>query len=100
MTIRLKSLMITKRGRKTILKPEVVVEVAFNEIQESPKYESGMALRFARITRLRPDKSPDEADTVARVRSLYKGQFAHKASMYREDEQRKVNVQDAGEEPH
>jgi DNA ligase-1 len=98
MTNRLKSLMITKRGRKIILKPEVVVEVAFNEIQESPKYESGMALRFARITRLRPDKSPDEADTIARVRSLYKDQFTHKGSMYREGEQRKVNVQDAREE--
>jgi DNA ligase-1 len=98
MTDRLKSLTITRRGRKIILKPEVVVEVAFNEIQESPKYESGMALRFARITRLRPDKSPDEADTVARVRSLYKDQFARKGSLYREDEQRKVNVQDAREE--
>lgn len=81
MTTRLKSLMITKRGRKIILKPEIVVEVAFNEIQESPKYESSMALRFARITRLRLDKSPEEADTIARVRTLYKDQFAHKASI-------------------
>jgi DNA ligase-1 len=84
MTTRLKPLMITKRGRKIILKPEVVVEVAFNEIQESPKYESGMALRFARITRLRPDKSPDEADTLTRVRSLYEDQFSHKASILRD----------------
>jgi DNA ligase-1 len=81
MTARLKSLMIAKRGRKIILKPEVVVEVAFNEIQESPKYESGMALRFARITRLRPDKSPNEVDTITRVRSLYEAQFVHKASL-------------------
>ena len=85
MTSRLKSLMITKRGRKIILKPEVVVEVAFNEIQESPKYESGMALRFARITRLRLDKSPNEADTITRVRSLYKDQFVHKATLKRDE---------------
>jgi DNA ligase-1 len=81
MTTRLKSLMIAKRGRKIILKPEVVVEVAFNEIQESPKYDSGMALRFARITRIRLDKSPEEADTISRVRSLYRDQFTHKASI-------------------
>ncbi|WXG43926.1 MAG: ATP-dependent DNA ligase [Promethearchaeati archaeon SRVP18_Atabeyarchaeia-1] len=81
MTARLKSLMLTKRGRKIILKPEVVVEVAFNEIQESPKYKSGMALRFARITRIRLDKSPEEADTIKRVRDLYEGQFLHKASL-------------------
>jgi DNA ligase-1 len=86
MTARLKSLMITKRGRKIILRPEVVVEVAFNEIQESPKYESGMALRFARITRLRLDKSPNEADTITRVRSLYKDQFVHKALLRGEAE--------------
>jgi DNA ligase-1 len=92
MTARLKSLMITKRGRKIILKPEVVVEVAFNEIQESPKYESGMALRFARITRLRLDKSPEEADTITRVRTLYENQFAHKASMWHREEKHKVNL--------
>lgn len=92
MTNRLKPLLITKRGRKLILKPEVVVEVAFNEIQESPKYESGMALRFARITRLRLDKSPNEADTITRVRSLYKDQFMHKASLGGEEQKHNLNV--------
>jgi DNA ligase-1 len=81
MTSRLKSLTIAKRGRRVIVKPDIVVETVFNEIQESPKYESGMALRFARITRIRFDKSADEADTITRVRDLYGKQFKYKASM-------------------
>jgi DNA ligase-1 len=81
MTSRLKSLTIAKRGRRVIVKPDIVVETIFNEIQESPKYESGMALRFARITRIRLDKSADEADTITRVRDLYGKQFKYKASM-------------------
>jgi DNA ligase-1 len=81
MTSRLKSLTIARRGRRVIVKPDIVVETVFNEIQESPKYESGMALRFARITRIRLDKSADETDTIARVRDLYQKQFKYKASM-------------------
>jgi DNA ligase-1 len=81
MTSRLKSLMIAERGRRVIVKPDIVVETVFNEIQESPKYESGMALRFARITRIRSDKSPNEADTITRVRDLYRKQFRYKATM-------------------
>ena len=48
--------------------------MAFNEIQRSPKYRSGFALRFARIVRIRDDKTPDEADTIDRVRELYEKQ--------------------------
>jgi DNA ligase-1 len=81
MTSRLKSLTIAKRGRRVIVKPDIVVETVFNEIQESPKYQSGMALRFARITRIRLDKSADEADTIARARHLYRKQYKYKASM-------------------
>jgi len=55
-----------------------VVEVAYNEIQKSPKYECGMALRFARIKRVRDDKSPEEADTIQRVREIYEKQFRAK----------------------
>jgi DNA ligase-1 len=73
--------MIAERGRRVIVKPDIVVETVFNEIQESPKYESGMALRFARITRIRSDKSPNEADTITRVRDLYRKQFRYKATM-------------------
>lgn len=59
----------TGRDRWTVhLRPETVVEVAFDGIQTSPRYPGGMALRFARVLRYRPDKRPDEADTVDTVR--------------------------------
>jgi DNA ligase-1 len=90
MTDRLKELTISKRGRRVIVKPEVVVEVVFNEIQESPRYESGMALRFARIMRIRLDKSPADADTIARTRELYKKQFSYKSSSFVNRKERKA----------
>jgi DNA ligase-1 len=46
-----------------------VVEVAFNGVQASPHYPGGVALRFARAVRYRPDKTPEQADTIATVRS-------------------------------
>lgn len=52
------------------LRPELVVEIAFDGVQRSPRYPGGMALRFARVLRYRPDKRPDQADTVETVRSL------------------------------
>ena len=73
MTKRLEGLVQERRGKFIRVKPEVVVEVAFNEIQKSPKYRSGLALRFARIVRIREDKSPEEADTIERLRRLYEG---------------------------
>jgi DNA ligase-1 len=60
------------------VRPELVVEVAFNEIQRSPHYESGYALRFARVKRIREDKGPEEADTLQRVGELYEKQFRYK----------------------
>ena len=69
----------THRKRGTVFaEPRVVVEVLFNEIQASPQYESGLALRFARITRPREDKGPEDADTLRTLRSLFDRQFAHK----------------------
>jgi DNA ligase-1 len=53
------------------VRPELVVEVAFDGIQTSPRYAGGMALRFARVLRYRPDKRPEEADTVETVRALH-----------------------------
>jgi DNA ligase 1 len=53
------------------LRPEVVVEVAFSDVQESPHYPGGMALRFARVKRFRPDKSAAEADTIEAVRAIF-----------------------------
>ncbi len=77
MTNKLKSLAIEETGKFIRVRPEIVVEVAFNEIQRSPKYESGLALRFARIVKIREDKIPEEADTIDRVRELYEGQLKH-----------------------
>jgi DNA ligase 1 len=53
------------------VEPRLVVEVAFNDIQASPRYPGGLALRFARIKHYRLDKEASEADTIATVRSIY-----------------------------
>ena len=58
-------------GRVTLVRPEVVLEVAFDGIQKSPRHKSGYALRFPRIMRWRKDKTTAEGDTLDRVRSLY-----------------------------
>src|SRR6266545_760730 len=55
------------------VRPELVVEIAFDGVQTSPRYPGGMALRFARVLRYRPDKRPDEADTVEMVRAIHAG---------------------------
>ncbi len=79
MTKRLQGIKISESEYTVYVKPSIVVEVAYNEIQKSPHYKSGFALRFARITRIREDKSPREADTITRIRQLYEKQFQHKA---------------------
>ena len=56
------------------VRPEVVVEIAVNEIQASPQYPGGMALRFARVKRFRHDKTAAEADTIDTVRALFQAQ--------------------------
>jgi DNA ligase-1 len=78
MTKRLKELAIKEEYRRVFVIPKIVVEVAYNEIQKSPKYKCGMALRFARITRIREDKTPEEADTIQKVREIYLKQFLKK----------------------
>ena len=62
-------------GFTVYLRPEIVVEIAFNEIQQSSQYPAGLALRFARVKGYRPDKRPDEADTIDSVRALYNAQI-------------------------
>jgi len=52
------------------VRPELVVEIAFNDVQQSPHYPGGLALRFARVKRYRPDKSAADADTIDTVRRL------------------------------
>jgi DNA ligase-1 len=61
------------------VRPELVVEVAFDGIQASPRYPAGLALRFARVKRYREDKRADEADTVEAVRALFLAQGARDA---------------------
>jgi DNA ligase-1 len=78
MTERLWALATADEGYTVRVRPEVVVEVAYNEIQKSPTYRSGLALRFARITRIRDDKGPDQATTLAQLGALYERQFATK----------------------
>jgi DNA ligase-1 len=81
MTKRLQALKSREEEFTVTVKPEIVVEVAYDEIQRSPHYKSGFALRFARITRIRDDKAPDEADSLQRMRSLYDEQFSRKGTL-------------------
>lgn len=74
-----KPLKMYEDGKTIKFQPKIVFEVAYQEIQKSPKYESGYALRFPRFIRIREDKSPEEADTIERVEQLYKSQFGGKA---------------------
>jgi len=60
------------------VRPEVVVEVEYNDVQKSPTYSSGFALRFARVKRIRRDKGPLEADTYETLKALYEKQFERK----------------------
>lgn len=67
----LQKLAIGRDAYTVHVRPELVVEVAFNDIQASPQYPGGLALRFARVKRYRPDKRPEDADTIETVRSIY-----------------------------
>jgi DNA ligase 1 len=74
-TGRLLSLETERDGHVVHVRPELVVEIAFNEIQESRVYPGGLALRFARVKRYREDKRAAEADTIRTVRGLYEAQL-------------------------
>jgi DNA ligase-1 len=78
MTRKLKELTVRQERHRVVVFPKIVVEVAYNEIQKSPKYRSEMALRFARISRIRDDKSPEDVDTIEKVREIFESQFAKK----------------------
>ena len=81
MTRRLRALATDDDGYTVRVRPEVVVEVEYNDIQKSPRYASGLALRFARIARIRDDKAPGQATTLAELRELFERQFATKSRM-------------------
>jgi DNA ligase-1 len=71
-TAQLKALAVdpAARGYVVEVRPELVVEIAFNELQASRRYPGGLALRFARVVRYRPDKRPEDADTIDTVRAI------------------------------
>lgn len=81
MTERLKELVVREEHQRVVVIPRIMVEVAYNEIQRSPKYECGMALRFARITRIRDDKNPEDTNTIQHVREIYEKQYEKKAKL-------------------
>ncbi len=62
------------QGFRRVVEPKIVIEVAFNNVMQSDRHNSGYALRFPRIVRLRPDKLPEEADSLERVKEVYEKQ--------------------------
>jgi DNA ligase-1 len=67
---------VSEQGLRLEVEPKIVVEVAFNNMMRSSRHESGYALRFPRIVRLRPDKRPEDADTIDTVQEFYQRQHS------------------------
>ncbi|TMI28717.1 ATP-dependent DNA ligase [Candidatus Bathyarchaeota archaeon] len=80
-TARLKRLKVRESHYTVHVKPAIVAEVAYSEVQKSPIYKSGFALRFARIARFRDDKLPIDANTLQDLRQRYNRQFETKARL-------------------
>ena len=74
MTEILKPLIIAEKGKEVKVKPEIIIEVHYEEIQKSPTYSSGFALRFPRFVRLRDDKALDEISDLNQVEDFFYGQ--------------------------
>ena len=74
MTKLLKPLIISEKGKEVRVKPEIVIEVKYEEIQKSQNYKSGYALRFPRFVCIREDRSADEISDLKQVRELYEQQ--------------------------
>ena len=66
--------LLDDQGFRLIVEPKIVIEVAFNNMMRSDRHESGYALRFPRIVRIRADKLPEEADTIVRAKEIYEKQ--------------------------
>ncbi len=75
-TEKLSSLATSRDAWTVYVRPELVAEIAFSDVQESPRYPAGLALRFARVKRYRPDKLASEADTLQAVREIFRRQRA------------------------
>ena len=74
LTKELKKNILQEKGRQVMVKPKIVVEILFEEIQASPSYSSGYALRFPRIIRLRDDKGVQDISTLKEIEHFYQGQ--------------------------
>ncbi len=77
LTSRLRPFIVHEEGTDITLAPDLIIEVAYEEIQRSPHYESGFALRFPRMLRLRDDKGMEDADTIMRVFEIYENDTLH-----------------------
>ena len=74
MMLRIKRLTVGEVGFRMAVRPEIVLEVAFDSIQRSERHDSGYALRFPRIKRIRDDRQAADIDTLDRVKEIYEGQ--------------------------
>jgi DNA ligase-1 len=74
MTKRFEELTLEKHGHRHVVKPEVVIEVAFDGLQKSKRHASGFSMRFPRIHRIRDDKKPQDADTLDAARAIFEAQ--------------------------
>lgn len=102
MTERLEKIAVAEEKRGWIpVKPEIVLEVAFDGLQRSERHSSGFALRFPRIARIRDDKTPAEADTLDAVRALYDAQLAsgHREDVTAADRKEKKKGRKSGRRP-
>lgn len=75
LTARLRSITTERFGRAHLVKPEIVLEIAFDGVQRSKRHKSGFALRFPRIARIRDDKTAEQADTLENVQAIYAAQL-------------------------
>ena len=73
-TEKLQALEVARDGHTVYVRPELVVEIAYSDIQASSHYPGGFALRFARLKRYRSDKTPLDADTIETVRAIHQAQ--------------------------
>jgi DNA ligase-1 len=73
-TNKLRSIMLKDEGIRIIVKPEVVLEIAFDSIQKSNRHDSGFALRFPRIKNIREDKNVSDIDSLQKVKQIYENQ--------------------------
>jgi DNA ligase-1 len=70
---------VSRDGHIVYVRPDLVVEIAFNDLQESPQYPGGLALRFARVKGYRPDKTAEQADTLETLQQIYRSMTGREA---------------------